>query len=381
MRILCTFVGGLGHLAPLLPVARAARDAGHEVAIAGSGGLVPRIEEAGFRAFATSPAPHHGGAAVTRDPAPLEAADARASELEFAENFASRGARRMAAAVPGILEDFRPDVVLRDETDLGTTVAAEIAGVPVATHLVLASGLLVRPELVAPRLDDVRAEHGLAPDPDLDRLTSGLVLSDAAPSFRSPDAPLRVQPVHYRSATVPDPRRRPDRPRVYVTLGTIFNKGSGDLFERLLAGLRGLEADVLLTIGRELDPADLGPQPPHVRVERFVPQTDVLPDTDLVVSHGGSGSLLAALAHGLPSLLLPLGADQPHNAGRAQELGLAATLDAAACSADAVTDAAREVLADAGMRDRCHAVAAEMRTLPDASAAVAALESVALAAR
>ncbi|MDR7252520.1 UDP:flavonoid glycosyltransferase YjiC (YdhE family) [Nocardioides sp. BE266] len=309
MRLLITFVGGLGHLAPLLPVARAARDAGHEVAIAGSGGLVPRIEEAGFAAFATSPRPHHDQTPTSRARDPLEVMDARSTEVEFAENFADRGARRMAGAVPDVIAGFHPDLVLRDETDLGTTIAAERADVPVATHVVLASGLLVRPELVAPRLDVVRAEHGLPADPGLTRLTSGLVLSDVAPGFRSPDAPLQVEPLHYRSAAVSDARQHEGRPSIYVTLGTIFNKGSGDLFDRLLTGLRDLDADVLLTIGRELDPADLGAQPPHVRVERFVPQGDVLPTVDLVVSHAGSGSLMAALAHGLPSLLLPLGAD------------------------------------------------------------------------
>ena len=209
MRILCTFVGGLGHLAPLLPLARAAQAAGHEVAIAGSGGLVPRIEEAGFRAFATSPPPHHSGAPTARDLTPLDVMDARATELEFAQNFGDRGARRMAGAVPALIEDFRPDLVLRDETDLGTTIAAELLGVPVATHLVLASGLLVRPELVGPQLDAVRAEHGLPPDPGLTRLTSGLVLSDFPPSFRSPASPLRLEPTHYRSVTAPRPLEAP----------------------------------------------------------------------------------------------------------------------------------------------------------------------------
>ncbi|KQV67884.1 glycosyl transferase [Nocardioides sp. Root122] len=376
MRLLVTFVGGLGHLAPLLPLARAARDAGHEVAIAGSGGLVPRIEEAGFAAFATSPRPHHDPATASQPREPLEVMDARATEVEFADNFADRGARRMAGAVPEIIGEFRPDLVLRDETDLGTTIAAELAGVPVATHLVLASGLLVRPELVASRLDVVRAEHGLAPDPGLSRLTAGLVLSDFAPSFRSPDTPLPLEPLHYRSGSVPEASGRSGRPGIYVTLGTIFNRGSGDLFERLVAGLAELDAEVLVTVGRGVAPADLGPQPPHVRVERFVPQAEVLPTVDLVVSHAGSGSLMSTLAHGLPSLLLPLGADQPHNAGRALELGLASTLDAAGCSPAAVASAACEVLADAVMRDRCRAVAEEMRALPDASAAVAALEAV-----
>src|SRR6476469_4509907 len=376
MRILCTFVGGLGRLTPLLPLARAARDAGHEVLVAGSGGLVPAIEAAGFRGFATSPAPHHAGAPTDRDVTPLEVTDARAAEVEFAANFASRGARRMAAAVSDLLEEHRPDLVLRDETDLGSTIAAALHDVPVVTHLVLASGLLVRPELVAPELDAVRAEHGLAPDPSLARLTGGPVLSDFPPSFRSPGAPLTVDPVHYRSTTPERGRRTTSgpRPRVYATLGTIFNKASGDLFERLVAGLGGLDADVLVTIGRDLDPAALGPQPAHVRIERFVPQAEVLGDADLVVSHGGSGSLMAARAHGLPSVLLPLGADQPHNALRAGELGVATMLDPVTAGPEEIREAARAALADEAMAERCREVADELASLPPVGSAVAALE-------
>jgi UDP:flavonoid glycosyltransferase YjiC (YdhE family) len=382
MRLLVTFVGGLGHLAPLLPVARAVREAGHEVAIAGSGGLVPRIEEAGFTAFATSPRPHHDQSPVSEGRTPLEVMDARATELEFVDNFADRGARRMALAVPDVIRSFGPDLVLRDETDLGTTIAAELLDVPVATHLVLAAGLLVRPELVAPRLDVVRAEHGLPPDPALTRLTSGVVLSDAAPSFRSPSSPLPLRPTYYRpsdgSAGTPGgAAARGGRPSAYVTLGTIFNTASGDLFERILAGLGDLDVDVVATVGRGTDPADLGPQPAHVRVERFLPQGDVLPHVDLVVSHGGSGSLMAALAHGLPSLLLPLGADQPHNATRAEELGVAATLDAATVRPEEVGARARAVLVDGAMRARCRAIAGEMHALPDPSTAVAALREAA----
>jgi MGT family glycosyltransferase len=245
---------------------------------------------------------------------------------------------------------------------------------------VLASGLLVRPDLVGPPLDVVRVEHGLAPDPDLTRLTSGPVLSDFPPSFRSPDAPVRVTPSHYRSTTVTCGVRRQGRPRIYATLGTIFNKTSGDLFERLIAGLADLDADVVVTVGRDLDPAAFGPAPDHVRVERFVPQDEVLATTDLVVSHGGSGSLMAALAHGLPSLLLPLGADQPHNAQRARALGVATTIGAATATP---ADIAREVasaLADRAMAERCREVAAELAALPSLGSAVALLERAAVAA-
>ena len=358
-------------------MACAARDAGHEVAIAGSGGLVDRIEGLGLTAFATSARPHHDPHPVTRSREPLEVMDAHAAEVEFAQNFAGRAAHRMASAMPDVIRTFRPDLVLRDETDLGTTVAAEVVGVPVATHLVLASGLLVRPELVAPHLDAVRAAHGLSPDPGLTRLTAGLVLSDAAPSFRSPQAPLRLEPTHYRSRVVPRSDRRPARPGVYVTLGTIFTTASGDLFERLLTGLADLDADVVATVGRGTDPADLGPQPAHVRVEQFLPQDEVLPDVDLVVSHGGSGSLTATLAHGLPSILVPLGADQPHNALRAADLGLAVDLDATTVTTEEVASCARAAIADVRLRERCVAVADEVRALPPVPYAVEALVAAA----
>jgi UDP:flavonoid glycosyltransferase YjiC (YdhE family) len=377
MRLLITFVGGLGHLAPLLPLARAAREAGHQVAIAGSGGLVPRIEEAGFAAFATSPRLHHDQRSQGQPRKPLEVIVARASEIEFAENFADRGARRMAEALPAIIRSFRPDILLRDETDLGTPIAAELLDVPVATHLVLAAGLLIRPELVAPRLDVVRAEHGLPADPELIRLTSGLVLSDAVPSFRSPQSPLPLLATYYRSAETPRAVPRAGRPGIYVTLGTIFNRASGDLFERLLVGLADLEVNIVATVGVGMDPADLGLQPSQVRVEPFLAQGDVLPEVDLVVSHGGSGSLMATLAHGLPSLLLPLGADQPHNAMRAEQLGVAMICDAATVESEEVGTRAREVLADGAMLARCVAAADELRALPSSAVALALLEQAA----
>ena len=79
---------------------------------------------------------------------------------------------------------------------------------------------------------------------------------------------------------------------------------------RVLAGLRELDVDVLVTVGRELGPAELGSQPVHSRIARFRPLTQALPGRDLVVSHAGSGTVAATLALGLPSVLLPLGADQ-----------------------------------------------------------------------
>ena len=378
MRILFTFIGGLGHFHPLAPVARAAAAAGHEVAVAGSGRLVAQVAAAGFRTFATSVPRTSPSDAPQRDMTALGPVDMRAAEVEFAENFATKGARRHAIALQDHIRGWRPDVVVRDEADLGSAVAAEVLGIPVATVLVLAAGMLVRPDLVSAPLATLRAEHGLAPDPALAMLTRGLVLSPFPPSFRSPASPVPLPGT--TAAFRPEDRvpltPRSSRKRVYVTLGTVFNSGSGDLFERLLAGLAGADADVLVTVGRDVDPADFGVQPGHVRVERFVPQAEVLRNTDLVVSHGGSGSLMAALAHGLPSVLLPLGADQPHNALRAEELGLARALDAATATPETIRRIVSEALDDQATRERARRVADEINGLPGVDETVPLLEAL-----
>ncbi len=371
MRVLLTFVGGAGHLEPLLPVARAVAAAGHEVAIAGSGNLMARVADEGFTALPTSePRPV---ATAGRDLAPMEAVDPRATEEEFAENFADRGARRHVGAVPEHLRTWRPDVVVRDETDFGTALATELAGVPCATALVLAAGTLSRPDLVRPRLEAIRSEQGLAPDPTLATLSRDLVLSPFPPSFRDPAAPLPPSTFSYRPRPVA-PQGRGGL--VYATLGTVFNTGCGDLLERLVAGLADVGAEALLTVGRTVDPDDLGPRPANVTVERYVAQDEVLPRCALVVTHGGSGSLMGALAHGLPCVLLPLGADQPHNARRAAELGLATVLDAASLTPGDLTRAVTVALADDALHDRAREVKAEIDALPGVAATVRRLEQL-----
>lgn len=379
MRILFTFIGGVGHFEPLVPVARASVAAGHEVMVACSGGLAGRVEATGFTCLATSTP--RSSAPSARDTTQLSTVDTRTAEIEFADNFADKGARRHAAAIKEHMGEWRPDVIVRDEADLGSAIAAEVLGIPTATILVLASGMLLRPDLVSAPLMTLRAEHGLAADPGLSMLTRGLILSPFPPSFRSPQSPVQLPDTTFsfrpgHPSPPPTPVPRSSRKRVYATLGTVFNTESGDLFERLIAGMGNVNADVVLTVGRDVDPTAFGPQPEHVRIEQFIPQQEILQTVDLVVSHGGSGSLMATLAHGLPSVLLPLGADQPHNAARAQELGLAHTLDAATVTADMISRSVEHALHDQTALDRTRHIADEIRALPGVEETLPLLEKL-----
>jgi UDP:flavonoid glycosyltransferase YjiC (YdhE family) len=371
MRILFTFIGGSGHFRPLIPVARAAQAAGHTVAIAGAGGRGPEIAAAGFTAFATSEPRTRMRAADRRT---VEIPDPEADVRQLADGFARRGARRHAAAILELARAWKPDVLVRDEVDFGTAIAAESLAIPCATVLVLAAGGFLRKEVVAEPLHELRSAYGLQPDPELAMLERHLVLSPFPPSFRNPRFPLSAHTFSFRTADASPVDTASRTPTVYFTLGTVNN--TTDLFSRVLAGLRELPVNVVVTVGERVDPGELGPLPGHVRVEQFIPQELLLPQCDLVVSHGGSGTVMGALAHGLPSVLFPLGADQPYNAQRCVDLGTGKVLDPVTVTSEEVRTSVSAVLADRAFRRAAERVRTEINALPGPEQTVPLLEGL-----
>jgi UDP:flavonoid glycosyltransferase YjiC (YdhE family) len=87
--------------------------------------------------------------------------------------------------------------------------------------------------------------------------------------------------------------------------------------------------------------------------------------------------VIGALAHGLPLVVLPLGADQPHNAARVEALGAGQVLDAITATPDEVGAAVTAVLADPGCRSAAERLRDECAALPPPSAAVSWLEALA----
>ncbi|MCS7479599.1 glycosyltransferase [Umezawaea endophytica] len=376
MRVLVSFVGGNGHFQPMVPLARAAVAAGHVVACTGALSVVPMVQAAGFTAFATGP--DFGSSTTERSP--LLPVDRDREEQDVREGFARRAAPERAAELLELIARWRPDVVVCDEVDFGAMIAAERSGVPYVPVLVIASGSFLRPDVVVEPLEELRAAHGLPADPAMTMLSPGLVLSPFPPSFRHPGFPLPSTAFSFRAAgdgPPPVPIAVPPAvPTVYFTLGTIFNTESGDLFTRVLDGLEDLPVHLVVTVGGRIDPAEFGPRPPHVRIERYLPQDTVLPRAAVVVSHGGSGTVLGALAHGVPSVLIPMGADQPHNADRVVALGAGVSLDAEHATPAQIRAAVATVLADPAYRLAAERVRADIAALPDQSAALALLEEL-----
>lgn len=319
MRILFTFVGGNGHYEPLAPLARAARAAGHFVGLACRPSMVPVVEADHFSAVAAGPDVEDLLAVL-----PLAEPDAATEVTVLRDGFARLTAMRRAADLIALGHELRPDMLVSDEVDYGAIIAAECLGLPLPR-----TAYAFRPAVLERR--EVRAHTDLWTSPG---------------------------------------------PLIYVTLGTIFNMESGDLFARILDGLAELPVEVIATVGRQRDPAAFGAQPSNVRLERFMPQADVLPGCDLVVCHGGSGSVIGALAHGVPLLLFPMGADQPHNAVRCLALGVGRVLDPVHADPAAIRDATTEMLADSVYRERAQKIRRDTLALPDVSTVVARLEAL-----
>ena len=134
---------------------------------------------------------------------------------------------------------------------------------------------------------------------------------------------------------------------------------------------------MILTVGRTNDPAQFGPQPSHVRVERYIPQQLLLPACDLVVAHGGFGTVVGALSHGLPFVLVPMGADQFYNAECCVRLGVGQVVPLGEQTSDTIRIAVRAALENDEFRVRAQCVRDEMAVMPGPERAVELLEQLA----
>ncbi len=160
----------------------------------------------------------------------------------------------------------------------------------------------------------------------------------------------------------------------------MINEASA-IFAAILAALRDEPLNLIVTVGRDQDPAQFGPQPGHIHIERYIPQTLLFGRCDLVLTHGGSGTVMAALTHGLPMVIVPITADQPENAERCAALGVAQVIPLATLSAERLAEAVCTVLGQARYRQAAERVRDEMVAMPGPEHGVALLERLAVEKR
>jgi UDP:flavonoid glycosyltransferase YjiC (YdhE family) len=280
---------------------------------------------------------------------------------------------------PVLLKVFarsRPDLVIYECNDIGAAVAADLLGIrAVAFGVGAATEIFQGWHRIA--VDDQRDRwHGRKPG-DLDRYPGGYL--DPVPLSLYGDLPKPPNRIPVRTTAWSEPAELPavlsgpaHRPRVYVTLGTVAY-GAVDVLRRAVTETAAHDVDVLVAVGPKGDPALLGELPPNVFVARFVPQDQVLARVDLIVHHGGAGTMLAALAGGVPQLVLPQGADQPLNADLITRAGAGRALPNDARSPGAISAAVDALLRDGPERVVAKQFAEEIAALPAPAEVIAAL--------
>ena len=384
MRILFSSPSAVGHIHTMLPLAQQLQTRGHEVRWATGLDNTGRLDRAGIQshpaglAHATMMAVYHSRYPEADSLPPKE----RRPHM-LAKMFGAVATAPMLADMLQLTESWCPDLLVHDAIEFAAAIVATKIGAPHVTH---SFGAIVPTELVRLAATEVAAlwaGEGLTPDP-LAGAYQHLYLDIYPPSMQLPDIVNAGRRQLLRPVTADvvgggespeSPVRRGPRPLIYLTFGTVQNRASA--LHSAVTALAALEVDLLVTIGSDRDPAEFGPQPPNVRLERYVAQALILDHCALVVSHAGSGTLLAALARGIPHLCLPQAADQFVNSAAASAAGAAIGLAPADAEPAAIAAAAHRLLDENSFRAAAAAIASEIAAMPDSTvAAEVALELV-----
>jgi UDP:flavonoid glycosyltransferase YjiC (YdhE family) len=319
MRVLAACsLGGAGHLDPLLPFLAAARRRGDETLIVGPPALRDLVRRAGH-AFQPGGEPPEAEVAPIRERLPV-APPREASLLGNRDLFGRMATTAMLPGMRRACGDWSPHFVLREPCEYASAVIAHQMGIPNAQVAIsLAEAEAGSIAAAAPALEDLRRGlvRELRGSPYLTRFPASLDPSSFPRTvrFRAPGKGDR--------AALGDWWGGSEAPLVYATFGTVLGHMSiaAGIYQMALAAAAQLDVRVLLTVGHRFDPTDLGPVPANVHVEPWVEQADVLAEADLVVCHGGSGTVFGALAAGVPLVVAPLFADQFVNGRRVADRG------------------------------------------------------------
>jgi UDP:flavonoid glycosyltransferase YjiC (YdhE family) len=384
MRVLLTTKRGAGHLGPLIPFAHALRRAGAEVLVAAPRSAREMVRAEGLPVWLFDDAPEEerdaAFAALWSQPE-----EARGPYV-FAEVFIRLDAR---AALPGMLDlghRWRPDVVMSEMSELAGPLVAESIGVPaicVGIFQQSKAEWVMGTSRVISAIDGLRAELGLGTDPEGERLFSTPYFTLVPAALEEPDAPVLRGAWRFREAEADAELEakgrssaawaRAEQPLVYVTFGSVVPTMElfPGMYRAAIEALGDLPVQVLVTVGRDRDPADLGPLPANVHAERWVRQRDVMSHAAAMVCHGGSGTVTMGLAAGVPMAVVPLFADQPYNAQSIAAIGAGIALEGGADAVAGLGDTVSRLLVDPAYAANAARVADHMRALPTVDVAPA----------
>ncbi|HZG05469.1 MAG TPA: nucleotide disphospho-sugar-binding domain-containing protein [Streptomyces sp.] len=371
MRILFVAGGTSGVIFGIVPLAQAARNAGHEVFMAAPENVMPTITGAGIPGVPVSSKVMHDALVDRRGirvPIP--------EDLHERYIFNGRTFGRYAAScLDGLLalvDRWRPDVVVGGALAFAAPLVAAYAGVPYVKQAI---------DMGEPRTIDLAAAAELGPE--LERLglydmpRADLFIDICPPSLRPADA-LPAQLMRYVPYATPKPVEpwmytRGDRPRLLVSAGSRVTPDSDfDILSGLVEKVGKLDAELLIAAPESVA-EKLRPLPDHVRAG-WIPLHLVAPTCDLVVHHAGGNTTMGYVSYGVPQVLIPYLPYCVDYSRRLSAYGAARMIDPAEDSAENVLRTCAEMLATPSYRERARALADEVAGLPRPAEAVQAIE-------
>lgn len=372
-KILWLNWSGGGNLPPSLGVARALQERGHAIAFAGRPEMVPRVKTAGFRAIELTRAYEQ----VDRYP--------QGSFLTRMSCYLTSPA--VEDEVSTVVAEEKPDIAVIDAMFPAALAQAADFSAPTAVfvhtfvfrQLDMWRGMLQR-------LDGMRKQAGFAGLPDLDSLwhPRDLIVST---SLREFDAPAHEGWDHVRHAgpvlederfavATPLPWPESDEtPLVLVSFSTGFEQRNVDKVQRALDALADLPVHVVATTGGIVAPNEVA-TPLNAVVLNYAAHDPIMRRAALVITHGGHGTAMRALRHGVPMVVIPgLAGDQPFVAAAVQEFGAGLALPGDADAA-AMRKAALAVLGDPSYRAEARRRAEALSRSDGAASAARAVETL-----
>lgn len=412
MDVILATWDGAGNTPPMLSVARALAERGHEVRVMGDPSLSEDVAAAGVRfvPWTRSPARQRRGADgdVIRD---WEGQDPMQCLAQLRDRLAVGAADLFAHEVLEECDRQRPDVLLAEMFLFGALIAAEAAGIPA---VVLNPTICVVPRAGVPPFGPGFLPAGTEQEHRLHEEVSAAgasVWNEALPSLNLARAHAGLRPLghvleQYRSAALTliltsaafdlpgslppgmayvgprlddpswaEPWTPPagDEPLVLASFSSDFQDHVSTL-RRAVEALGSLPVRGVVTTGWGVDPAEL-PAPPNVQVLRSAPHSQVLPQASAVVTHAGHGTTIRALAAGVPLVCVPLGRDQLDVAARVVHRGAGVRV-AASAGAQEMAEALRAVLDAPQYREAAQRIARVIAQEVAEDRAVAAIEDL-----
>ncbi|MDQ7907422.1 DUF1205 domain-containing protein [Phytohabitans sp. ZYX-F-186] len=379
MKILMVTATAPSHFYPLVPVAWAARSAGHEVRVAHQPSLTAAVVASGLPSVPAGEDVDLAAVAARwraqNAPGPGAGPDPE-SAVRHAVGLFVAIAEAMIDDVMLFCRRWAPDLIVYEPTGYAGHLASTALGVPAVRHLVgpdFSAGLAGTEQELA---TDLYKRHGVT---EID-LTGDLTLDPCPPVLQAPYPPQQRQLVRYLpyNGAGQVPRwvlEEHDRPRVCVTWGTTFARVTGHLApaRRVLEALADLDVDVIaaVTAGHS---GMLGEVPDRVRVVEELPLNYFLPTCSAIVHHGGDNTTLTASALGVPQLIIPLTFNPFSPAKAVATAGAGLHTDGSDPTVAALRDGIAALLGDARYRHGARRLARLCRTMPSSGEAVASLE-------